>query len=561
MKPAMALKAAMALFLVLVMHVVHAAQVGWPQGMLGATLMSPGLVYLPKEKMAFVFGGKMRANGETRDRIMEVAIIDLAQNIKCNDVLSPAVSLAPFTLPNRSWRQPILVIDNGNGVYETRIYTHGDDKDSFRTVWRIPDLLDPKAAASEVSVTPALPEVYFPAWSTVATPQPSMDRPAVYFYGNTTANGKDESLAGNNTLFKFTREGIEPARVESQDRPPGSGWGILAQAANAIVLMKGNDIWTYNPTGSVWIPRKKGLNQARSDGAAVVFGTDTRSFVIVVGGAADGPSVEYFDLSAPTKDSVSVKIAGDGPSVYKGALSMFLHDSHLFLVGGLPLTESRNTKTLLNIVRIDAEHDGTELRFTYVPEYTPSGGGLSTGAIVWIVVGSIAGLVVIGGLIYWFRRRTKELYDSTLGSRRHSMDAESEHMVIDVARPGQHISMPPSPAAFEPKKPLVSNMTEHNRMHAQAPVVQQLQSDQPILAAHIPAHGMDAGLAQQDEVSPQQLLHHCEAVDEILATVDWTPASDQDVHNAASASAPGGSASGCNNAEAGAESRPLLSNH
>ncbi|KAJ3361796.1 hypothetical protein GGF32_006971 [Allomyces javanicus] len=380
------------------------------------TLINAGLVYLPKEKKAFVFGGRMFNDGGL-DRITDVAIIDLNQTIVSKDLNSPAISAAPFKLPYRSYRQPILVTDHGNGVYETRIYSPGDDDGSNRAVWLIPDLLDSKAAAQHAFTAP---KIYFPSWSTVATPQDT-ENPAAYFYGNASTNGNITSEYGGDTLWKFGTE----------------------------------------------------------------------------------------------------------------RFSMFLHDSHLFLVGGLVEPgSSSDANKILNIVRVAAVSGDTKLKFTYVTEYTPSASvstgaivGIGVGSIVGIVVGSIAALLVVIGLIYWFRRRSNDLATKKLAldSRRRSIDEESEHMVIEVARPGQNISMPPSPAAFEPKKPLMSTMAEQNRMHAQAPG-EQLQSDQPILAADIPAHGMGAGLPQQYEVSPQQYLHHSEAVDEILATDDWTPA-------------------------------------
>ncbi|KAJ3368051.1 hypothetical protein GGF31_006884 [Allomyces arbusculus] len=98
--------------------------------------------------------------------------------------------------------------------------------------------------------------------------------------------------------------------------------------------------------------------------------------------------------------------------------------------------------------------------------------------------------------------------------------------------------MSPSLDTFVPKKPPMSTVAEQHRQYAQVPVAQQLHSEQLILAAHTPAQGMDAGLPQQHEVSLQQPLHYNEAVDEILATNDLTPAADQDVHNAAWAGSP-----------------------
>ncbi|KNE68667.1 hypothetical protein AMAG_12835 [Allomyces macrogynus ATCC 38327] len=471
--------ALLAFFFVLALQIVSTAEAGWPQGMLGATLMSPGLVYLPKEKKAYIFGGKLWADGKAKDRITDVAVIDLSQPIKGNDIQSPAVSSAPFKLPHRSWRQPILVIDNGNGVYETRIYTYGDEADSFRTVWRIPNLLDPKAAAASEPSSFPLPEVYFPAWSTVSTPQTPSEQPAVYFFGNTTANGSSASKAGNDTLYQFKKDGIIPAQVESKTRPPGSGWGVMTQDGKKVVLIKRNEVWTYNQVGSVWIPRDRGLNQGRSDAAAVVFKTSTRSFVIVVGGSTQ---VEYFDLDSPTS-SMSVMISGDGPPEYSGALSVFVHDSHLFLVGGIVASSTSNANTPLNIVRIDSVSGGNALEFTYVPTYTPSASGLSTGAIVGIVVAVVAVLLAIAGVIYLCRRRRM-----------------ADRLLIPDWPPG-----PPQPSL-----------------------------ERPIL--QVPDR--DAGQPQIRVISRQEPLVHPESVDEILATnVCVHHDSDQDPRNVAPASA------------------------
>ncbi|KAJ3368050.1 hypothetical protein GGF31_006883 [Allomyces arbusculus] len=139
----------------------------------------------------------------------------------------------------------------------------------------------------------------------------------------------------------------------------------MAQSLTAkdIVYIKDTDVWTYSPIASTWYQRES-LKVARSDAAAVVFETPTRSFVIVIG---NGRAVEYFDLNSASATPVQVAISGDGPSEYEGSLSMFVHDSHLFLVGGLAKSGSSDANTLLNIVKVNQTGDGGVLTFSYVP--------------------------------------------------------------------------------------------------------------------------------------------------------------------------------------------------
>ncbi|KAJ3361789.1 hypothetical protein GGF32_006964 [Allomyces javanicus] len=403
---------------------VRVTRTEWPQNMQRKGFMYPGLIYLPKENKTFVLGGKLHINnGKSYERLTDVAVIDLSQQITSNNNSCAAVSTASFSLPHASFRQPTLVIDNGNGAYEAFIYSHGDDVDSTHVVWQIPDLLN--AQPKVVPQPNPAPEIYFPGWASASKPlKPS--EAASYFFGNTSANGTDVSPSGNGTLWKMTKDGITAATVDTKTRPPAGGWGTMVQYGSSVVLIVGTEIWAYNTVASTWYQREKGLNAERYDATSVLFETPTRTrYAIVIGAAA---KVEYFDVDAPKNPLVEAIITGDGPEHIEAAVSMFLHDSHIFMIGGLTGSGDSQSSMLLNIVKISASSDWKTLSFAYVPTYTPyapetsstsrtdGDSGLPIGLIIGIVVGSLVALLVLAGLIFWHcRRHPRRRRDSKQG--------------------------------------------------------------------------------------------------------------------------------------------------
>ncbi|KAJ3374371.1 hypothetical protein GGF31_007891 [Allomyces arbusculus] len=405
---------------------------------------NPGLAYLPKENKTFVFGGKIRIRKGVAELISDVAIIDLNQLVTANNISCEAVSAAPFSLLFPAYRLPTFVVDNGNGVYEAWLFAMGDQNNTARAIWRVPDLLSPKAAL--VSSPPnkgAVPEIYFPSWTSASTPS-RPNEAATYFFGNTSADGNGPALAGNDTLWKFDKDGISAVNPATSSKPSGRGWATMLQYGPTVLLIgggPGTDIWTFNTIASTWGQRATNLAAARYDVSSVLYETPDRKrrYAIVVGGAQ---SVEYFDVDAPGKEPVAEVIAGnDGPSMISGSFAMFLHDSHLFLVGGLGKSGDSQSSLLLTIVRVNSTSDGSALSFTYVPSYMPyamrmaaaannatgtnardKDGGesrpLTMGEIAGVAVGSAAGVVLIAVGAFVFirhRRRQKNRGKSTMG--------------------------------------------------------------------------------------------------------------------------------------------------
>ncbi|KAJ3349305.1 hypothetical protein GGF32_005678 [Allomyces javanicus] len=201
----------------------------------------------------------------------------------------------------------------------------------------------------------------------------------------------------------------------------------------------GTDIWTFNTIASTWQQRATNLAAARYDVSSVLYETPDRKrrYAIVVGGAQ---SVEYFDVDAPGKEPVSEVISGnDGPRELSGSFAMFLHDSHLFVVGGIG-TDSSDGQSgmMLTIVRVTATSDSSALSFAYVPTYTPyavrmaatngenrtgtdggdeKGGAkpLTAGEIAWIAVGVGVVLLAVGAFFFIRRRRQQNRGKSTMG--------------------------------------------------------------------------------------------------------------------------------------------------
>ncbi|KAJ3349304.1 hypothetical protein GGF32_005677 [Allomyces javanicus] len=402
---------------------------------------NPGLAYLPKENKTFVFGGKIRIRKGVAELIPDVAIIDLNQLVTANNISCEAVSTAPFSLLFPAYRLPTFIVDNGNGVYEAWLFAMGDQNNTARAIWRVPDLLSPKAAL--VSSPPAkgsVPEIYFPSWTSASTPS-RPNEAAAYFFGNTSADGNGPALAGNDTLWKFDKDGIAAINPATSAKPSGRGWATMLQYGPTVLLIgggPGTDIWTFNTIASTWGQRATNLAAARYDVSSVLYETPDRKrrYAIVVGGAQ---SVEYFDVDAPGKEPVAEVISGnDGPSMVSGSFAMFLHDSHLFLVGGLGKSGDSQSSLLLTIVRINVTGDSA-LSFSYVPSYTPNAmrmaaaanntnitnardkdsasRPLTMGEIAGVAVGSAAGVVLIaaGAFVFVRRRNRQNRGKSTMG--------------------------------------------------------------------------------------------------------------------------------------------------
>ncbi|KNE68675.1 hypothetical protein AMAG_12844 [Allomyces macrogynus ATCC 38327] len=194
----------------------------------------------------------------------------------------------------------------------------------------------------------------------------------------------------------------------------------MFQYGSSAVLIVGTEIWAYNTVASTWYQREKGLNAERYDAASVLFETPTRTrFAIVISAAAKG---EYFDVDLPKNPPVGAVIEGDGPEHIEAAVSMLLHDSHIFMIGGLSGSGDSQSSMLLNIVKITASSDWKTLSFASVPTYTPYApetllrnrtivesdrSDVPIGEIVGIAVGSLVAVIAIAGLVYWHRQRRR----------------------------------------------------------------------------------------------------------------------------------------------------------
>ncbi|KNE60913.1 hypothetical protein AMAG_18708 [Allomyces macrogynus ATCC 38327] len=376
-RPAMALFCEMAtitkriMFLVGILFAcVSVVQAGWPQGhQRKKALLSPGLIHLPKENKTFVLGGRIRLDATTTEYIDDVAMIDLNQIVTSNDISAQAVSVAPFKLPEASYRHSTFVIDNGKGAYDAWIFAPGNTSE----IWRIFDLQNQATIAPQ----PVKEKVFafFPAYISSSDPRPSNSD--TYFFGNTTANGQEISTIGNDTLWRFNKQGLSRVTYNSQMRPPGRGWSSMVQSGSSLVLTGsgpiGNDIWMFSTISWTWSQRGANLTVDRADHAMVSYdGPDNSRFVIVVGGSS-GSIIEYFDAVDTSKDAIAGTLTGDGTSTLLGASSVFLHDSHLFIVGGL--VNADGDGQLLSIIKITPTRiaNGFALNFAWVPTYTPAG--------------------------------------------------------------------------------------------------------------------------------------------------------------------------------------------
>ncbi|KAJ3368058.1 hypothetical protein GGF31_006891 [Allomyces arbusculus] len=486
--------------------------------------MYPGLIYLPKENRTFVLGGKLHINnGKSFERLTDVAVIDLNQHITSNNNSCSAVSTASFTLPHASFRQPTLVIDNGNGAYEALIYSHGDEVDSTHVVWHIPDLLS--AQPKVVPQPNPAPEIYFPGWASSSKPfKPS--EAATYFFGNTSANGTDVSPFGNDTMWKFTKDGIVAAQVSTKTRPPAGGWGTMVQYGSSVVLVVGTEIWTYNTVSYTWYQRETSLNAERYDATSVLFETPTRTrYAVVIGAAA---KVEYFDVDAPSSPVMEAVIEGDGPEHIEAAVSMFLHDSHIFMIGGLSGSGDSQSSMLLTIVKISAPSDWKSLSFAYVPTYTPYasetvstnrtivepvGGGFLVGKIVGIAVGSLIAVIAIAGLVYWHQQRRRRARDAKRGRAnmpvtifRLPSDMDDDVTAVNGGMTDASMTRYSSPGRppvsfagyYYQQPPLMSHEQERARMHG-SPSVPPTHFNWPMLMTMPPRD-------QETEPDAQQRL-------------------------------------------------------
>ncbi|KAJ3374370.1 hypothetical protein GGF31_007890 [Allomyces arbusculus] len=430
------IKSIVLLVLVVLAALAHAA---WPQNMQRKAFISPGLAYLPKENKTFVIGGKIRIGPGATELIPDVAIIDLNQLVTANNISCEAVSAAPFSLPFPAYRFPTFVVDNGNGVYEAWLFAISDQSSAAREIWRIPDLLSPKAAiVASLPAKGSVPEIYYPCWASSSSPSRPSDA-AAYFFGNMSADGKSLALTGNDTLWRFDRDGIAPVPPATSDKPSSRGWAAMMQSGPTVMLIgggPGTEIWTFNKVSSTWQLRANKLTAGRYDLASVLYETPDRKrqYAIVVGGASTAKFIEYFDVDEQSKAPASEVISGtDGPASIAGSQAMFLHDSHLFLVGGLGESDDSASGLLLTIVRVNPTSDGSALSFTYVPAYTPyamrmaaanSGNSrregdaksLSAGAIAAIAFGvGVAVLLAAGAFAFIRHRRRHNRGKSTVG--------------------------------------------------------------------------------------------------------------------------------------------------
>ncbi|KNE60921.1 hypothetical protein AMAG_06682 [Allomyces macrogynus ATCC 38327] len=499
------------------------ARTEWPQNMQRKGFMYPGLIYLPKENKTYVLGGKLRINnGKSHEAITDVAIIDLNQAVTSNNNSCAAVSTAPFLLPQASFRHPTLVIDNGNGAYEALIYSHGDNEtgtDNIHVVWHISDLLN---ARPKVVPQPNPAPIFFPGWVSASKPlKPS--EAASYFFGNTSASGTDVSPSGNDTLWKMTMDGIVVAQVSTKTRPPAGGWGTMVQYGSSVVLVVGTEIWTYNTVSYTWYQRETSLNAERYDATSGLFETPTRTrFAIVIGAAA---KVEYFDVDAPSSSAKEAVITGDGPEHIEAAVSMFLHDSHIFMIGGLSGSGDSQSSMLLNIVKISASSDWKTLSFAYVPTYTPYApetlatnrtivepdrSGVAVGEIVGIAVGSLVAVIAIAGLVFWHRQRRRR--DAKLGRAnlpvtifRLPSDMDDDTTAVNggttdasLTRSSNAGRTPVSFAGYYYQHPPPMSH-EQDRLQAHSPSVPPTHFNWPMLMT-MPPRDQDAGVpgAQQD---------------------------------------------------------------
>ncbi|KAJ3372516.1 hypothetical protein GGF31_001957 [Allomyces arbusculus] len=428
-------------------HAVAEAATGWPPNM-RTQLVAPAVVYLPRERKAYVFGGRILT---PLTHYTDVAVIDLAKNITGADADSSAVSTAPFSLPTADSSLVPLAVTRDKAlsdVYDVWLLGGMASGGAPLRAYAVNDLLRAKEVTSVgLATSDASGQslggliVGYPGRSGATTPfapgasnQLGTD-PAVYAFGNWSTV--------NNTLWRFDKSAAVRAVAAGTTLPPSRGFSCMVRYDSLrVVLTGGNngnntrlkDLWTYNLVANTWSQYSSSLLVARDDCQMAVYQLpDKSASYLLIMGYTSNPALEYVNLDSGDAPRAAVLSTADtqGPESVS-AHAMFVHDSHLFLVGGVPTA-------LLNIIKIAPQNDGT-LAFAWVKTYVPSaaagtnttaagngtttdrtatdGTGLSAGAVVGISVGTVAGMGLLGFAAFFMWRRKQQSADQYHGSRR-----------------------------------------------------------------------------------------------------------------------------------------------
>ncbi|KAI9151157.1 hypothetical protein H9P43_009772 [Blastocladiella emersonii ATCC 22665] len=489
MKP-LPIHLALALLLALLLAAAPTTRAAWPQNM-RATFIGPAALYLPRERKIYVFGGRQLISDTVVVDLDEVAVVDLAAPIAdLADPMSPAVSPAPFKLPTPDYYMTALAYAGGPGVYEVRLLAGLTAKSAPMKVWRVPDLL--RATSVEVSPRPpsanASLAIMNPAWAASTAPFELTGGlatdPSSYLLGNWTNV--------TSTLWRFDQTGLSEVAVSSPDRPLPRAWTcLLRYDTNRLVLAGGNDgtntqladIWLFSILPRTWARYPHPMSVKRDDFQMAVYTAPSGArFLIILGYVP--PLLEYVALDKGTPPVVPVidKAAAAGLSAI-AANALVVHDSHLFVIGGVP-------KHLMSAIKITP--NGDELSFSWVPSYTPSyykppqSNGTSSAAaatptpqgdavpVAAIIGACIGGVVALAGLALAavvFRRRTADhrrdraqrdlLLHALIEERRASSHPGSNSEMDGGARtlvsvPGSRPGTTPSDAGGGGANPLLS---------------------------------------------------------------------------------------------------------
>ncbi|KNE66917.1 hypothetical protein AMAG_11392 [Allomyces macrogynus ATCC 38327] len=385
-------------------HAQSSSARGWPAGM-RQQLVGPVVVYLPIDRKAYVLGGRRVSPLAS---IPDVAVISLDSKFTINDPDSPAVQPAPFTLPDSGASSLIAVAAQRAGsfanVYDVWLLagTGPGDADTTPKVWLVQDLIRATGVTPQsVKADPAGLRIMSPGRSAVVTPYPADSKDmAAYAMGNWSDV--------NSKMWRFDSSlSLAEVPVSSGESPAKRGFACAVQYGSQVLVSGGNngsntrlrDLWSFNLVAKTW--------------------SQTRAYALIMG-YSSSPFLEYISLaSAQEKPQAAIidSTQSKGPESLS-AHAMFVHDSHLFLVGGLPTS-------LLLAIKITPNNDGS-LAFAWVTAYTPMASQtqvssstaravddminkLSTPVIAGISVGAVAaaGIIILAAVLIWRRSKAK----------------------------------------------------------------------------------------------------------------------------------------------------------
>ncbi|KAJ3372517.1 hypothetical protein GGF31_001958 [Allomyces arbusculus] len=450
---------------------------GWPAGM-RQQLVGPTVVYLPIDRKAYVLGGRRVSPLAS---IPDVAVISLDSKFTINDPDSPAVQPAPFTLPDSGASSLIAVAAQRAGsfanVYDVWLLagTGPGDADTTPKVWLVQDLIRATGVTPQsVKADPAGLRIASPGRSAVVMPYPADSKDmAAYAMGNWSDV--------NSKLWRFDSSlSLAEVPVSSGESPAKRGFACAVQYGSQVLVSGGNngsntrlrDLWSFNLVAKTWSQFANPLLAARDDCQIAIYTTPdkARAYALIMG-YSSSPLLEYVSLaSASEKPQAAIidSTQAKGPESLS-AHAMFVHDSHLFLVGGLPTS-------LLLAIKITPNNDGS-LAFAWVPAYTPMASQtqvssstaravddvinkLSTPVIAGISVGAVAaaGIIILAGVLIWRRSKAK---------RAKAADPDADPVLVAALagpRAYHYSSAPPTdpnaaaaggtPVALGPKRPV-----------------------------------------------------------------------------------------------------------